>query len=742
MTPQLSPIKLDQEWRAGAMVGVYLGLFFILASAELDIIAQIVFVVASMGTMIALRLIAPIGPLRVVFLTVALLISARYFGWRITDTIDYVDPLSLVFAILLLFAEAYGFIIAILGAFVTVHHFKRELPTEPLEARNAPTVDILVPSYNEEPELLEVTLLAARAVVYPGENYDDPTRSRKRVYLLDDGGTVQRRNHPNPETRKAAEERHHQLQDLCRRIGVTYLTREKNVHAKAGNINAAFPKVQGDYILILDADHVPTTDILQNTVPLLNENPKLFLVQTPHFFLNPDPLERNLDTHGEMPGEQEMFYGVIQRGLDFWDGSFFCGSAALLRRKHLEEVGGIQGDSITEDAETALELHARGYESAYVDKPMVAGLAPETFTAFISQRIRWAQGMMQIFLLKNPLFKSGLSITQRLCYLNSSFFWFFPIARLMFYLAPVLYLVFNVSVYNATSAEIVAYTIPHVVASLMMADYLYRGVRWLFISELYEIVQSVFCFEGIVKVFLNPRAPQFVVTPKGEVTDEDYISPLAGWFYVIFFAAIIAQAFGIQRALVGGPQADILWAVLSWNFFNIMLALGAIGVVYERKQRRTTMRTDKRFAGFVKINNHAYPFETTDVSVNGARLNVSGLPAGHETPAETQVAISFEALPNVELKAALRTKLLANAPCGIEYMFSEDPIEKLAAVHLVHADSRAWESMIEARAAKKVRGGRLFFLMRRSFQVAGTHFVKLITFGKEQVKKWYRESLA
>lgn len=741
MTPSIAPIKLDQEWSAGAMVGVYLGLFFILASAELDIVAQLVFVAASMGTMIVLRFMAPIGPLRVVFLTVALLISARYFGWRITDTIDYVDPISLVAAIALLLAEAYGFIIAVLGAFVTVHHFRRHLPITPLDETQAPSVDILIPSYNEDPELLEVTMLAARAIVYPGENYEDPARSRKRVYLLDDGGTIQRRNHADPEIRQAAEERYHTLRALCRKVGVTYLTRERNVGAKAGNLNAALPKVHGDYVLILDADHVPTADILQNTVPLLNENPKLFLVQTPHFFLNPDPLERNLGTFREMPSEQEMFYGVIQRGLDYWDGSFFCGSAALLRRKHLDEVGGIQGESITEDAETALELHAKGYHSAYVDKPMVAGLAPETFSAFISQRIRWAQGMIQIFLLKNPLFKKGLSITQRLCYLNSSFFWFFPMARLMFYLAPVLYLVFNVSVYNATSSEIVAYTIPHVIASLMMADYLYRRVRWLFISELYELVQSVFCFRGLLKVFANPRAPEFVVTPKGEVTDRDYISPLAGWFYVIFFAAVLAQAFGIQRAVVGGPQSDILWAVLTWNFFNIMLALGAIGVVYERLQRRTAMRAERRYGGYLKIGNYRYPFETLDVSVSGARLTVSNLPEDRVFPIGTPVSLSFSILHEAEIKAELRQPLQAGQPCGVRYAIGDDPLQRLAAVHLVHADSSAWEEFTNARARRSVPGGRLLFLMRRSTEVAWRHFVTLIRFGKRQVEKWYHESL-
>ena len=133
-----------------------------------------------------------------------------------------------------------------------------------------------------------------------------------------------------------------------------------------------------------------------------------------------------------------MFYAGIQPGLDFWNASFFCGSAAILRRKYLLEVGGIAGDTITEDAETALGLHGKGYNSAYFFKPLIIGLTPETFDDFIVQRSRWAQGMIQIFLLKNPLFQKGLTFFQRLCYFNTCFFWFFGFCPVYFY-----YLSFN-----------------------------------------------------------------------------------------------------------------------------------------------------------------------------------------------------------------------------------------------------------------------------------------------------------
>jgi len=119
-----------------------------------------------------------------------------------------------------------------------------------------------------------------------------------------------------------------------------------------------------------------------------------------------------------MPSENEMFYSITQRGLDKWDASFFCGSAALLRRSALAEAGGFSGVTITEDCETAFELHARGWHSVFVDKPLIAGLQPETFASFVGQRVRWCQGMLQILMLKNPLFKKGLKPIQKLGFIQ------------------------------------------------------------------------------------------------------------------------------------------------------------------------------------------------------------------------------------------------------------------------------------------------------------------------------------
>jgi len=111
---------------------------------------------------------------------------------------------------------------------------------------------------------------------------------------------------------------------------------------------------------------------LRETVGYFSQDPKLFLVQTPHIFLNPDPIERNLRTFERMPSENEMFYGVTQCGLDKWNGSFFCGSAALLRRAALMSGGGFSGITITEDCETALERAVRFWERKHDRRPTSA----------------------------------------------------------------------------------------------------------------------------------------------------------------------------------------------------------------------------------------------------------------------------------------------------------------------------------------------------------------------------------
>ncbi|NJR13634.1 MAG: glycosyltransferase [Phyllobacteriaceae bacterium] len=291
-----------------------------------------------------------------------------------------------------------------------------------------------------------------------------------------------------------------------------------------------------------------------------------------------------------MPSENEMFYSIIQRGLDKWNGSFFCGSAAVLRRTALNVVGGFAGITITEDCETAVELHSRGWNSAYVDEPMIAGFQPETFTSFIGQRSRWCQGMLQILILKRPAFKKGLSMPQRLAYLSIMLNWLFPLSRFMFMIAPAFFILFDLHIYNASFDEFLAFTLFSFIASSMMQNYIFGTVRWPWMSELYEYVQSYHLSRAIISVVLKPRSPSFNVTNKAETLENDFFSD-SGWFHLGMFSLLfVTVVVGIWRMAQESGTNELLYVVGFWAMFNLVMAGLGLGAVAERKQRRRHYR--------------------------------------------------------------------------------------------------------------------------------------------------------
>ena len=553
-------------------------------SLQTQLVASIVVLTA----MMVLKLVRSEGIWRLIALSFGTAVVLRYVYWRTTSTLPPVNqPEDFIPGFLLYCAEMYSVMMLALSLFVV----SMPLPPRPSRAAsdevkgNWPSVDIFIPTYNEDAELLANTIAAAKSLDYPADKI--------KVWLLDDGGTLQKRNATKVDQSRAAEIRYATLRKLCDDLGATYLTRERNEHAKAGNLNNALAHSSGELVAVFDADHAPARDFLKETVGYFADDPRLFLVQTPHFFLNPDPLERNLRTFEKMPSENEMFYGVIQRGLDKWNAAFFCGSAAVLRREALLETDGFSGVSITEDCETAVALHSKGWNSVYVDKPLIAGLQPATFASFIGQRSRWAQGMMQILRYKFPLLKRGLSIPQRLCYMSSTLFWLFPFPRAIFLIAPLCYLFFDLEIFTASGGEFLAYTLSYMIVNLMMQNYLYGAFRWPWISELYEYVQTVHLLPAVVSVILHPSRPTFKVTAKDESVTYSRLSEIAWPFFMIFAILLSAVAMTVYKVYSEPFKTDVTLVVGGWNLLNLIFAGCALGVVSERGQRAATRRVNE-----------------------------------------------------------------------------------------------------------------------------------------------------
>ena len=623
----------------------------------------------------------------------ALTISLRYFYWRATETLNFDTFLNALGSLSLFLAEAYSMMIFLLGAFIALRLLEREhIPLSKFKREELPKVDIYIPTYNEPVEIVKTTAMAASLMNYPKDKFN--------VYILDDGGTTQKLNDPDPKKREENRKRAEALKKMCNEIGdnVHYLTREKNEHAKAGNINAALNKTDGDLVLILDCDHVPSQDFLARTVGFFIENPKLFLVQTPHKFYNPDPIEKNLRIFKQVPNESEMFYNFIQKGLDFWEASFFCGSAAILRKKYLQEVGGIAGDTITEDAETALELHSRGYESYYYPRGMVYGLQPETFSAFIIQRSRWAQGMIQIFLLKTPFLRKGLKWHQKLGYLNSNIFWFFSFARVIFLIAPLLFLFFGVKIYNATLIDVMAYAIPHFLGSLIVSYYLYGKYRWPFFSEVYESIQSVFLLPAVISVMLKPRAPTFIVTPKGEEIEEEFVSPFYKPLYILFNLVLISFIFGIYKFIFYPDYRGTVVILLFWELFNfVFLALGII-VAHEKPEKRKAHRVPGHDDAIVFIKDKTFRGRVVDLSLTGIWIQIDD----DLTPLLDDIrdhTLEFLIKDVRGMVMSLRGKVVnANAHnIRMEFLYKNIEEEKKI-TEIVYAPSTRWEYFMDEKA--------------------------------------------
>ncbi|AWI85986.1 cellulose synthase catalytic subunit (UDP-forming) (plasmid) [Alloyangia pacifica] len=658
---------------------------------------------------------------RFVVMSIAGVFVLRYWLWRAFETLPSLDdPVSLIAALVLFGAETFTVGLFFLTALITADPVTHPRP-EPIRLSDVPTVDILVPSYDESPELLAVTLAAAKRVNYPED--------RKTVVLCDDGGTDQRCTHSDPAISERALARRARLQALCDELGVVYTTRARNEHAKAGNLNAALRKVSGELVLILDADHVPTPDFLARTVGYFAERPRLFLVQTPHFFTNRDPIERNLALPENCPSENEMFYSEIHRGLDRLGGAFFCGSAALLRRKALDEVGGISGETITEDAETALDIHARGWESLYLDHAMIAGLQPETFASFIQQRGRWATGMLQMLILKNPIFRSGLTMAQRLCYLNSMSFWLFPLIRTIFLLSPLLYLFFGLEIFVVDPEEVFVYILPYLLIGFMVQNALFSEVRWPQISEVYEIAQTPYILKALVETVLRPRGASFKVTAKDGSLEHAFLSPIYRPLTLLVALLLAGLAAGAYRWYAFPGDRSVVQIVGAWALYNFVLAAYALRAVFERPRRLIRPRTAVSTPGQITLlaPTSEADREAQDVTILSASPEKFQLQLKDGTqeawtaehPGATVALVpTLPKAPDLETALPMTISEVRSGVEGTVIELSVAPEHMVQAAqltaHVVYGDSRRWQFFRKFHSQSSTLVAGLLYVLAKS----------------------------
>ncbi|MDP2305478.1 MAG: glycosyltransferase [Pseudomonadota bacterium] len=572
---------------------------------------------------------------RVAAMAIGVLASVRYLWWRATETL-YLDVWpDAGLSLLLLGTELFGFFVLLGGLFQTaLRRERRPIPLGRWGPEQWPSVDVMVPTYNEGVDILRRTLSGVTALAYPN----------RRIYLLDDG--------KRPEVAALAAE-----------MGVAYLTRPDNSGAKAGNLNHALARTSGDLVAVFDADHVPVRTFLDTTVGFFLADPKVALVQTPHHFYNPDPFERNLRHAGRVPPEQAFFYHTVQKGSDFWNAAFFCGSCAVLRRSAVVALGGIAQETVTEDAHTAMRLHGAGWKSVYLDLPQAAGLATERFAWHVAQRMRWTRGMVQILRLDNPLLARGLTLPQRLCYLIAAAHFLYGAPRLVYLMAPAAYLLFGLHPLLASASDLVVLALPHLVLAGAVSAAMNGNTRHSFWPEVYETAMAPWAAAVALVTLVAPRRGKFNVTPKGAPLgaahlDRGRVLPL-----VVLLGVSVAGAVLTPIRLQAHPEtwADLALA-FAWNAYNLVVLLAAVVVCFEPAERRAAPRltTKARVLAFDPDGDTPLAEgRILDLAEGGARIV---FPRGTVLPAVLDVTVVTEGGTTRVDRAAVLDAHAADAP--------------------------------------------------------------------------------
>ncbi len=257
-----------------------------------------------------------------------------YLGWRTFFTLpfDY-GLISIIVALILLICE-------IVAGFESLEQYLNMVNVNDPEAPVIPEswfpeVDILIMTHNEDTELIYKTANACRYLDYPD-------KTKLHIFICDDNN--------RPEMKALAEE-----------LGVGYHGLSGNKHAKAGNMNNAIGKTSSPLIATFDADMIPRSCFLMETVPYfflpkmkkneagvwvereeaeIDPDYKIGFIQAPQAFYNPDLFQYNLYSENRIPNEQDYFFREINVGRNRSNSALFVGSNAVFSRRALNEVGG------------------------------------------------------------------------------------------------------------------------------------------------------------------------------------------------------------------------------------------------------------------------------------------------------------------------------------------------------------------------------------------------------------------
>lgn len=414
----------------------------------------------------------------------------------------------------------------------------------PKNAAYTPPVDVFITVAGEPEEIVEETVLAAKAMRYPNH----------QVYILNDGYVAKKDNWQS-------------IEELADRLGVNYITRTVPGGAKAGNINHGLSKTQGELVAIFDADHVPHEDFLEKTIPYMF-NAEVGFVQTPQFYKN---YAKNYVTRGSWD-QQQLFFGPICKGKNRLNAATMCGTNMVIRRSALLEVGGMCTESIAEDFVTGLFMHAKGYRSIYIPEVLAEGLATEDLLTYSKQQFRWARGALDVIFRYNPFGMKGLTMAQRIQYVASASFYISGLVVVIDALLPIAFFFTGLFPISVSGMFLAAVFLPYIFVTLYTIQ---RSSNFTFTVPSLAFSMSAFTIH--ISAFISAmtrKVVAFSITPKQQQAG-NYIRLV--WAHIAYAALVVVGIMvaymreGLSASLVNNTAWAVLTALITVPFIQAAL---------------------------------------------------------------------------------------------------------------------------------------------------------------------------
>ena len=275
--------------------------------------------------------------------------------------------------------SAYFFVVIILAVYgwhryYLVYLYKSNSDKEPKTPAAPdpwPVVTLQLPLYNEM-YVADRLIEAVCRIDYP--------RERLEIQVLDDS-TDETASIAELATRRFA----------AQGIDIKFYHRTDRTGYKAGALEAGLKVARGEFVGIFDADFIPSPDFLQKLIPHF-ANPKIGMVQARWGHINQDYSLLTKIQSILLDGHFVLEHGGRHRGGRFFN---FNGTAGVWRRIAIEDAGGWQHDTLTEDLDLSYRAQLNGWQFVFLSDVIAPAEVPVEMNAFKSQQHRWAKGSVQ-----------------------------------------------------------------------------------------------------------------------------------------------------------------------------------------------------------------------------------------------------------------------------------------------------------------------------------------------------------